>query len=697
MTKYFLPYPLPLRTPYSPFRNFNYIHPIRIEGSTEDLRDYQVKIVLNSNNFPLEKCKSDGSDIRFRDETGQALPHWIESWTSNEAVIWCRIPYIPARKCKNIWLIYGNSAAVSASDGDSTFEFFDDFDSVGTGAVKYKLIATNGLLHPDGLAKAFGGNQNPSAVYVPSQDKTYIVYAASDDHPRILYYDHTSNSFSEIVNIGGSALDYHGIPVIAVDSDGYIHVFYGHYPLYYKKSTNPYDITSWGSERVIADEGVYQNAYFHGGTLYLLFLYRYVVGSDYQLVFKKSTDGGSSWSSLTKLTDFNLGGSEDILYGKYIIDSNGVIHAAWSWYKTSLNKRVNIYYMKSEDGGSTWKKADGTVLSIPVDESTAEKVYDSGTDFCDASSGDLQADSNSRPLILFSSNKIYKLARWNGASWDINDIVSVDHDFDAGALILDSDSQYRAYITIGSGRGGELKEYLSTDSGNTWNYVQVISGGTVTQPKHVHKQSSDKRLELLFCGGDAGNNAVSAGGKNASFTSESGLNEEKWNYAGNIEVLNSEALLDEDDAIYSKYSWGYGYSVIAYAKADEQDVEFISFRSSTAVNPSNEIGITNSDAVSPDDYDEFNCRTIANGDGNDHIVDNQLDFRNIYRKYEITRLTGESKYYQDDNLMYTRTSHLPTANLGVGAVVWDSSQTSTLILDWILVRKYHVPEPVVII
>ena len=126
MTKYSLPYPLPLKNPHSPFRNFNYIRPIHIKGSTQDLRDYQVRIVLNRNNFPLENCKPDGSDIRFRDETGEALPYWIESWTPDEAVVWCKIPFIPARRIKDIWIIYGNPNAVSASNGEATFDFFDD-------------------------------------------------------------------------------------------------------------------------------------------------------------------------------------------------------------------------------------------------------------------------------------------------------------------------------------------------------------------------------------------------------------------------------------------------------------------------------------------------------------------------------------------------------------------------------------------
>jgi len=130
MTKYLLPRPVPLKSPHSPFRNFNYMRPIYIKGSSEDLRDYQVKINLNKNNFPLEKCKLDGSDIRFRDSTGEALSFWIESWNESEAIVWCKVPFIPADGFTDIWIIFGNPNAVSASDSEATFEYFNDFEEL---------------------------------------------------------------------------------------------------------------------------------------------------------------------------------------------------------------------------------------------------------------------------------------------------------------------------------------------------------------------------------------------------------------------------------------------------------------------------------------------------------------------------------------------------------------------------------------
>ena len=163
MSNYFLPYPLPLRNPYSPFRGFSFTRPIHIRGGEKDLRDYQVRIVLNSNNFPLNKCKSDGSDIRFKDETGEALPYWIESWTPDEAVIWCRIPFIPANRIKDIWIIYGNPAARSASDGDATFDLFDAFEGTsvdGSKWTEHRQGSANAIVEVGGGALHLAGEPN---------------------------------------------------------------------------------------------------------------------------------------------------------------------------------------------------------------------------------------------------------------------------------------------------------------------------------------------------------------------------------------------------------------------------------------------------------------------------------------------------------------------------------------------------------
>lgn len=91
------------------------------------------------------KVRDDFGDLRFTKADGETLlNYWIESYIPGvSAVVWVQIDYIPVSpKNINIYIYYDNPAAVSASNGKNTFDFFDDFsgdlskwDKVGSPAI----------------------------------------------------------------------------------------------------------------------------------------------------------------------------------------------------------------------------------------------------------------------------------------------------------------------------------------------------------------------------------------------------------------------------------------------------------------------------------------------------------------------------------------------------------------------------------
>ena len=117
---------------------YNFRRQITIDNTSNsnNLTDYQVKITLNSSNFNFNHAKDDGNDIAFADSNGTSvLYHWKEKWDKNnqEAILWVKVPSIPASSTKTIYLYYGNSEAEDISNGDNTFDFFDDFiDTIDT-------------------------------------------------------------------------------------------------------------------------------------------------------------------------------------------------------------------------------------------------------------------------------------------------------------------------------------------------------------------------------------------------------------------------------------------------------------------------------------------------------------------------------------------------------------------------------------
>jgi len=124
---------------------YNFRRQITIDNTSNsnNLADYQVKIVLNSSNFNFNHAKDDGTDIAFADSDGTTPLHfWREKWDKNnqEAILWVKVPSIPASSTKTIYLYYGSSNANDLSNGDNTFIFFDDFDGSDIDTNKWTFV-----------------------------------------------------------------------------------------------------------------------------------------------------------------------------------------------------------------------------------------------------------------------------------------------------------------------------------------------------------------------------------------------------------------------------------------------------------------------------------------------------------------------------------------------------------------------------
>ena len=114
------------------------------------LTGFQVHVALDSS-FDFTKAKTDGSDIRFTSNDGfTLLPFWIEAWNpgNRTASLWVRVPTIPSGGA-GLYMYYGNSAAISASNGTATFEFFDDFNSLSLDTSKWRASGGSWSVNTD--------------------------------------------------------------------------------------------------------------------------------------------------------------------------------------------------------------------------------------------------------------------------------------------------------------------------------------------------------------------------------------------------------------------------------------------------------------------------------------------------------------------------------------------------------------------
>jgi len=148
-----------------------YRMPISITSGVT-LTNHQVRLTVNTATLVgAGKMQADCDDIRFRDSDSQTdLSYWLESGANTAAtILWVKVPSIQANIPKIIYLYYGNPAAVSGSDPNAVFEFFDHFttlnptiwDSAGTNSVAgSNLTITTGAV----FTRATVSNQDGMAV-----------------------------------------------------------------------------------------------------------------------------------------------------------------------------------------------------------------------------------------------------------------------------------------------------------------------------------------------------------------------------------------------------------------------------------------------------------------------------------------------------------------------------------------------------
>jgi hypothetical protein len=138
------------------------------------LSGYQVHVALGSG-FDFTKVRANGADIRFTASDGVTLlPFWIESWKggSSSASLWVKVSSIPSTGA-TLFMYYGNSAAVSASNGNTTFDLFDDFSSGSVNTTKWTVGGGSWTVVTDTLPNGLTGSVLQGKTNRPPNELLY--------------------------------------------------------------------------------------------------------------------------------------------------------------------------------------------------------------------------------------------------------------------------------------------------------------------------------------------------------------------------------------------------------------------------------------------------------------------------------------------------------------------------------------------
>ncbi len=166
-----------LSTPTLPYAKV-----ITISNTGAALSDYQFKITLDSADTSFwSHVKSDGGDIRFYDDSTE-LAYWVESfnYAGKSAIVWVKLPSVPALSTKKIYLYFGNSSLTTLSNYDNVFT--KDYSESGlAGLWHMDAGAGNTVVDASGNANSGTYNGRVGLSFDGSNDYVSVANSASLD------------------------------------------------------------------------------------------------------------------------------------------------------------------------------------------------------------------------------------------------------------------------------------------------------------------------------------------------------------------------------------------------------------------------------------------------------------------------------------------------------------------------------------
>lgn len=250
--------------------------------------------------------------------------------------------------------------------------------------------------------------------------------------------------------------------------------------------------------------------------------------------------------------------------------------------------------------------------------------------------------------------------------------------------------------------GGDLSFTDSTGATPLDFWVEAVAGAGPNRTATIWVEvaadlGTNKDIRCYF--NDSGASNLSDGDSTFPFFddfTEGSLNGTKWPTTIDAPAVDGSdnLILDNDDGVLGNVEFGVGYEIRARAKADEQDIVFVALADTVSTTSNNRLNIGNTD-VDVDDFDKFFRAYTKAGVNTTPKTDGWTDFRNTYYQYWIKRFSVSSitTGQESDSVNFVDTTFIPIIDLRPSIWVFDSSQESTLTVDWVFVKKVQPTEP----
>jgi len=174
--------------------------------------------------------------------------------------------------------------------------------------------------------------------------------------------------------------DGHNVLAVAIDGDGYIHISGNMHnaTLRYIRSANPENINSWETIGMtgVDEDSVTYPCFVRRNDGNLLFFYRDGIsglGNTQINIYDTVT---RLWTKPTSVLLDGVVSSESPYLNHVSVGNDGSIQVSGSWRSAGGQTTNDIFYLKSLDGGVTWRKSTGVQYTLPITHATIETILD---------------------------------------------------------------------------------------------------------------------------------------------------------------------------------------------------------------------------------------------------------------------------------------------------------------------------------
>ncbi len=354
-------------------------------------------------------------------------------------------------------------------------------------------------------------------------DKTYVAYIDNVGNIKATQYDNVTNTYKQVYVRKGFPVDDHSNPAVFVLPDHRVMIIYSAHTaeecFYYRVSTMPNDISSFGEEKTVSTEGfdtvTYPTPYYMSDAPDSFFLFwRGISWQPTMAKFSLPDENDDITFEIGPImtVDARLSESETNKrpYAKYASNGKDKIYFSYTYAHPDTASPNTLYCSYIDINDMTLHDVTGNLLAniseapfkvTNTEDAASALVVDRTGDVRDWN-WETELDENGNPVVLFvgisadSKSHLYYHSRWSGEKWlttYIDDGGKWFHDNTKGAekcysggLCLDHSNTNTVFASIPvEGIYGEYYEI--------YKYVLDGSGGVISKTP-VTRNSSENNF-----------------------------------------------------------------------------------------------------------------------------------------------------------------------------------------------------------